>query len=99
MDWTERFFHYMSKTWKNLELEEARGERSGEEELSSHHKSGGEDKSSGEAQSGVRPPRADNIYTRSLAVYAARERAKWNQMAVRAHAAFSAIRLKHGIEQ
>jgi len=63
----------------------------GREELSSHNKSGGEDKSSGEAQSGVRPPRADNIYTRSLAVYAARERAKWNQMAVRAHAAFSAF--------
>jgi hypothetical protein len=109
MDWTDRFFHYMAKTWENIESEQSRAEGSGEEELLSHNESGEEDELGREAQlGGPQLPvdqqsgsssRAGNIYTRSLAAYAARERAKWNQMAVRAHAAFSAIRLKHGIEQ
>jgi hypothetical protein len=114
MDWTERFFYYMAQTWENLESEQSRAELSHEEELLSDDESGREVESGGELHSGgeqsggerhlssdqlaERPPRAVDIYTRSLAAYAAKEGAKWSQMAVRAHAAFSAIRLKHGIE-
>jgi hypothetical protein len=103
MDWTERFFYYMAHTWENLESEQSRAERSHEEGLSDHESGrdvepGGEPHLGEEQSEGGRPSRAVDIYRRSLAAYAAKEGARWSQMAARAHAAFSAIRLKHGIE-
>jgi hypothetical protein len=72
-------------------------ESGGELHSGGGEQSGGKQQLSSDQLAG-RPPRAVDIYTRSLAAYAAKEGAKWSQMAVRAHTAFSAIRLKHGIE-
>lgn len=45
----------------------------------------------------VSDPSVENIYERSLALYAAKEAAMWKRMEARASVAFSAARLKEGI--
>jgi hypothetical protein len=46
---------------------------------------------------GVADPSVENIYERSLALYAAKEAAMWKRMEAQAAVAFSAARLKEGI--